>query len=279
MSELKRAVVLGGGGVTGIAWEVGVLAGLVSAGVDLSADVVLGTSAGAFVGVALASGADLEQVYARQQAPAVDESAVKVPRLLFSAWTWAVLRGFRDPVRVGAAFGVVARRFTAQVSAEERRQTVRSRLGTDDWPAALQVTALDARSGQLRVFDASCGHALVDVVGASGAVPGLSPIVTFGGRDWIDGGMVSSANATLAAGYDRVLVIAPLAKGYGGLPSVTDDVGELRQSATVELIVPDAAATRAIGPNRYDPVRRGPAAAAGRDQGQQAAARVAQLLA
>lgn len=42
-----RALVLGGGGVTGIAWQVGVLAGLHSAGVDLSgADAVIGTSAG-----------------------------------------------------------------------------------------------------------------------------------------------------------------------------------------------------------------------------------------
>src|SRR5271163_633432 len=66
-----RAIVLGGGGVTGIAWEIGVLAGLLDAGVDLAADAVFGTSAGSFVGAALAAGADIEQLYAAQQAPAV----------------------------------------------------------------------------------------------------------------------------------------------------------------------------------------------------------------
>ena len=52
VAKRGRAIVLGGGGVTGIAWEVRVLAGLRSAGVDLNADAVFGTSAGSFVGVA-----------------------------------------------------------------------------------------------------------------------------------------------------------------------------------------------------------------------------------
>ena len=46
-----RALVLGGGGITGIAWEIGLLHGLIEAGVDLTgADLVLGTSAGSVVG-------------------------------------------------------------------------------------------------------------------------------------------------------------------------------------------------------------------------------------
>ena len=51
MSDQRRALVLGGGGITGIAWEIGVLAGLAGAGVDLTgADLVVGTSAGSVVG-------------------------------------------------------------------------------------------------------------------------------------------------------------------------------------------------------------------------------------
>jgi NTE family protein len=278
MAESSRAIVLGGGGVTGIAWEVGVLAGLHAAGIDLSADAVVGTSAGAFVGVALAGGADLEALYAVQQEPAEHESATRVPRRLALAWIWAFVRGRRDPEKIGAAFGSVARRFTPLVTAEERRRTVAARLGTDRWPPALRVTAIDAGTGALHVFDHTSGHALTDAVSASGAVPGISPIVTFGGRPWIDGGMVSSANALLAGGYERVLVIAPIAKGYGAVPSVAQDVETLRRTAAVELIVPDAAALDAIGPNRYDPARRPAAAAAGRDQGREAAGRVQRLL-
>ena len=100
------AIVLGGGGVTGIAWEIGVLAGLLAAGTGLAADAVFGTSAGSFVGAALAAGADIEQLYAAQQAPAVDESTTRASRTLTAAWGWAFLRGRGNPERVGA--GVLA---------------------------------------------------------------------------------------------------------------------------------------------------------------------------
>ncbi|MER7155387.1 patatin-like phospholipase family protein, partial [Streptomyces lydicus] len=62
------ALVLGGGGLTGIGWEVGVLAGLADAGIDLAdADVVIGTSAGSIVGAHLASRRrSLEELYEHQ---------------------------------------------------------------------------------------------------------------------------------------------------------------------------------------------------------------------
>jgi len=91
------------------------------------------------------------------------------------------------------------------VSRAARRAVVRARLVTTDWPAALQVTALDADTGELHVFDACCGVSLVDAVAASGAVPGVWPLERFAGRFWIDGGMVSAANAHLARGYDPAM--------------------------------------------------------------------------
>jgi NTE family protein len=58
---VSRALVLGGGGVTGVAWEIGLLAGLAEAGVDLrDADLVVGTSAGASVAAQITSGTGLE---------------------------------------------------------------------------------------------------------------------------------------------------------------------------------------------------------------------------
>ena len=51
---MSRALVLGGGGLTGIAWETGVLVGLAESGVDVTGwDAVIGTSAGAVVGARL----------------------------------------------------------------------------------------------------------------------------------------------------------------------------------------------------------------------------------
>ena len=56
---MSKALVLGGGGPVGIAWETGLLAGLKDGGVDVSdADWILGTSAGSFVGAHLAIGRD-----------------------------------------------------------------------------------------------------------------------------------------------------------------------------------------------------------------------------
>ncbi len=63
----QRALVLGGGGVTGVAWEIGLLAGLADRGIQLEvADLLVGTSAGAVVGAQLAWGADLAQLYQDQ---------------------------------------------------------------------------------------------------------------------------------------------------------------------------------------------------------------------
>ena len=71
MSDQRTALVLGGGGITGIAWEIGVLAGLAEAGVDLTgADLVVGTSAGSVVGAQITSGAPLEDNRWRACTPA-----------------------------------------------------------------------------------------------------------------------------------------------------------------------------------------------------------------
>jgi NTE family protein len=266
-----RAIVLGGGGVTGIAWEIGVLVGLADGGADLHADAVFGTSAGAFVGAALASGADLETLFAAQQREAHDEPVVRLPKRVFAAWVWAYIRGSRNPQRTGARLGAIARRRRPIIPPEQRRRTVESRLTTSDWPEALRVTAINAVTGELRVFERSDGASLVDAVSASGAVPGISPPVEIDGQLWIDGGMVSPANARLAEGFDEVLVIAPMTRGPGGLPSAEQDAKALSSRASVQLIAPDEASKTAIGPNIYDASRRAEAATAGRAQGAAAA--------
>jgi NTE family protein len=272
----ERAIVLGGGGVTGMAWEVGVLAGLQAAGADLNADAVFGTSAGSFVGVALASG-NLDKMYAAQQAPAPYERNAVVSKRLFAAWAWAVIRGLGRAERVGAGFGRVARRFTPLVSEAQRKYAVDGRLVTAEWPDNLHVAVTDAKTGVLQAFDRSSGHSLIDVVSASGAVPGISPAVRLGDREWIDGGMVSSANAQLADGYARILILAPLPRGHGGIPSVAKDANFLQRSARVELIVPDSHSVAAIGSNIYDPDRRGDVVAAASRQGMLEAPRIAAL--
>src|ERR1700744_1531192 len=92
----RRALVLGGGGVTGIAWETGLIAGLAGLGIDLAAaDVIIGTSAGSLVGTDIACGQDLEALYQAQLAPPAPEPAARIGwdfigRLL---WGGATSRG------------------------------------------------------------------------------------------------------------------------------------------------------------------------------------------
>ena len=81
------------------------------------------------------------------------------------------------------------------------------------------MTAVDARTGEFAVFDSAGDASLVDAVGASCAVPGLWPPVTIGERRFMDGGMRTVANADLAHGYERVVIVAPVAVGIGFMAS------------------------------------------------------------
>jgi NTE family protein len=274
----SRALVLGGGGVTGIAWEIGLLAGLRAAGVDLStADAVIGTSAGAFVGVALTSGHDLERLFTAQSEPTDSEVPAVASEEVLAAWYEAFATGGTDPQKVGAGFGRIGKAHPAPVPLAVRRAVVRGRLTTTEWPPSLRVTAIDADTGLLHVFDASSDVSLLEAVSASGAVPGVWPLERFAGRSWVDGGMVSAANARLAEGYERVVVIAPLPDGYGAIPGAAQDVAAMSTRTRAMLVAPDQESVAAVGPNIDDPARRGPAATAGRAQGTRLAAILANL--
>jgi NTE family protein len=263
----SKALVLGGGGITGIAWEIGILAGLAEFGVDLTdADLVVGTSAGSVVGVDIRSGATLTELFSRQVAPPVNEIYAKIgwPQLLRYARAMAFTR---KPEVARRRIGALALR-TETESEESRRKVIESRLPVREWPAGkLQVTAVDAESGEFTVFDAGSGVSVVDAVGASCAVPAVWPPVTIGGRRYIDGGMRSGTNADLAAGYERVVVIAPLARGFGALEGLDTQLRKLTdQGVKVAAVTPDKAALASFGRNVLDPARRPDAARAGHGQ-------------
>ena len=256
---------LGAGGEAGIAWEVGLLAGLAGRGVDLTpADLVVGTSAGAGVAARINSGVSLAALYETQLAPADGEIVTRFGPRTMAKFLWAVAPARRDPVRARVRLGRMAVRSRTEPAAE-RRAVVAARLGTHDWPAGnLLITAVDADTGEFTTFDSGSGVDLIDAVGASCAVPGVWPPVTINGRRWMDGGMRSPANADLAAGYDRVVVVAPITRGLKPLPSVTDQVAELARSCqAVALLAPDAASVAAFGRNLLDPRTRAPSARAG----------------
>ena len=269
MSAQRTALVLGGGGITGIAWEVGVLAGLAEAGVDLSgADLVVGTSAGSVVGAQLTSGADLEALFARQLEPPTGEKAARMTRAALARYAWAVLRSRGNDVafrrRVGA-LALAAEQAGLTPTEQERLDVIGSRLADLEWPDRdLRVTAVDARTGEFRVLERTSGVPLLQAVAASCAVPGVYPPVTIDGRRYVDGGMRSAANADLAEGYDRLVVLAPVPRGVGPLSSVDAQVTGM--VARVAVVSPDGASRRAIGRNVLDPAARAGSARAGRAQ-------------
>jgi NTE family protein len=280
MSGQRTALVLGGGGITGIAWEVGVLAGLAEAGVDLgSADLVVGTSAGSVVGAQLTSGTPLEDLYARQLEPPVQERVARMTRAVLARYALAMLRARRDDVAFRRRVGELARRVAdagLTPTEEERRAAVASRLPSTVWPERpFVVTAVDAESGEFTTFTRDSGVELVAAVGASCAVPGVYPPVTIDGRRYVDGGMRSGTNADLADGCDRVVVLAPIPRGIGPMAGVDAQVSGL--VSRVAVVSPDRASRAAIGKNVLDPAAREPSARAGRAQAAAVAARVADV--
>lgn len=265
------ALVLGGGGLTGIAWEIGLLAGLLDAGVDLTtADLIIGTSAGSVVGTLVATGGDIEELYERQLEPSGSEIAARMGTATLLRWGFAAVTS-RSPERFRSKVGALARR-TPTMPEEERRQVIASRLPVHEWPARrLVVTAVDALTGELAPFDRASGVPLVDAVAASCAVPGVWPPVTVNGRLYIDGGVRSTANVDLASGCDRIVVLAPIPRGAGPMPGVSSQVARLGDSARVAVVAPNQSARAAFGRNVLDPARRAPAARAGRAQAADAA--------
>jgi NTE family protein len=209
---IEQALVLGGGGVAGVAWMTGLIAGLAETGQDVTgADLVIGTSAGATVAAQLGSGLGLDELFARQTDPALQaaEIIVDVDLAKYAEQFGEYLAGATSPEDTLRRVGAFA--LTAQtVPAAERLAVIASRLPSRDWPArSIRLVAVDCESGQMRVFDGQSGVSLIDAVAASCAVPGIWPPVAIDGRRYMDGGVRSSDNADLADGAARIVVVSP----------------------------------------------------------------------
>lgn len=263
----KRALVLGGGGLAGTGWLAGVLYGLAEAGTDWAdADVVIGTSAGSVVATQLLAFGTAKEVYDRQLEEPSGELPAQLSRGVTFRFVWAALTS-RSPEALGRKLGRMA--LTARTASEEaRRKVIESRLVSTAWPErALRIAAVDTATGELRAFDKDSGVALTDAVAASCAVPGVWPTWPALGRRWTDGGVHSPANAHLADGYERVVVLAPLTRAGGAIASpAAQAAGLVARGADVALVTPSPAAQEAMGRNALDPATRAKAARAGREQ-------------
>lgn len=269
-----QGLVLGGGGVAGVAWMTGLLTGLADHGQDLTgADLLVGTSAGSVVAAQVTSGVALAELYARQADPArqTREIPVEVDFEKFAAEFGGAVTGAATPAEVRRAVSRLA--LTAETVPEaDRRAVVAERLPVHEWPEQrVVIVAVDASTGEPRRFDRASGVPLVDAVAASCAVPGIWPAVTIEGKRYVDGGVRSADNADYATGCTRVTVVSPLGAADSPFPMekpLAEVLADLRAAgAEVALITPDEASVAAIGENPLDPATRTPAAEAGRAQG------------
>ena len=292
------ALVLGGGGAAGNACEIGVIAGLAEAGLNMAeaADLVVGTSAGATAAAQVRSGIPASELLASVLSPPVRPVGQnrEGPPSLPMATVFERMRAIgtsatsaADLRRAMGAFGLESDSILGP-GAGQRRATVAARLPRPEWPdKPMIVVAVDAHTGELAAFDRDSGVDLVDAVTASTALPGLVPTVSINGARYIDGGVRSSDNADLASGYANVVVLSPLGGRTGTPPEgqfeglrrppewgvdLASQVKALRkQGSRVEVITPDADSRAAMGTNQMDPATRIPAARAGFAQGKQEA--------
>lgn len=268
-SDESRALVLGGGGVTGIAWLTGLVLGLTERGLDLgSVDRFIGTSAGATVAAQLTSGLSPAELFERQVDPEKQVTEIQ-PDLSAFLEMIPLLAGERDPVERRRRAGELALE-ARTVDPDARRAVIAARLPSREWPeATLVIVAVDALTGEARAFDRHAGADLVDVVAASCAVPGVWPAVRIQGRAYIDGGTASPENAGYAAGFASVLVLAPLGRRESGLTDGLErEVRLLEEGGSrVSVLTPDEEARSAMGGNALDPAKREAAARAGLRQG------------
>ena len=269
-------MVLGGGGLAGIAWETGVLATLLDQGIRVDvADLVVGTSAGSVTGAALRFGVVDQLLAAQLRGDDPAEKALEESELAsfspdtFTAMLTAAAAGAGGQQEARARLGAEASAAGRELSEDDWVATIRDLLPARDWPAwPFQVTAVNADDGAFTVFEESSGVELARAVAASCSVPGAWPPVTIDGRPYMDGGTRSASNADLAAGYGKVLVLscAPEDPESPFGPSLPQVLRRLEGSTDTFLIEADAPSLAAFGSNVLLGSTRRPAAAAGQRQ-------------
>jgi NTE family protein len=249
MTAPSRALVLSGAGNAGAAWLAGIVSALQQQGADLGdADLIVGTSGGARVGAQIATGAldRAVEMYRRSDVPAVKVFATLPQFVAASMGIVAEAPDEQEAARRIAALGPLGARLA---SGDERRRTVAAQLPVRQWPSRrLLVAAVDAESGARVAFDAHSGADLVDAVTASGALPGIYPLVTVNGRQYADGAAHSLYSADLAAGHDVVLVLTPVPLNDYLRARLDAEVKALGP-ATVHVVTADERSLAAIGPD------------------------------
>ncbi len=237
-SSRRRALCLCGGGATGAAYEIGVLAALESALPGFSVqqfDIIIGTSAGSLVAALLAAGVPIQRLY---RAVVDNDEFFRIERkdiyqVDWRDFAWKLGRMGKAAARVGhrllrdplhtlgeADLGVLAAALPdGMFSLSGYIEWVDRFMARNGLPRhfdqlgpALMIPTNDLDTGHREVFgrgwriDAS----IPEAIGASSAIPLFFSPVRIHGRDYVDGGTGRVAHVDLAAGATHVLAINPV---------------------------------------------------------------------
>ena len=293
---LDRTLVLGGGGEYYVAWYCGFFHGLLELGVDPAgmAEMVVGTSAGAYAGSALTSGhfgrmreefdffGHFPALFAKL-APVTSPNASqqRAQEINFS-----VKDGSQETIRT---IGHAALASDNHVNGDsvERLAWLLTGDSRTDWPVAkMFTTANDCYTGERLVVhqDVARKNAipLAHAAGASSSLPGIIGPTLLGQRYCMDGGISKTwAHTDLVAGSKRALVVT-LTNGYEGslLSGIPHDINK-------EIAALEATGTKAMliiagtppGVNLLDPKQIEPALKAGYERAKTEAPKIAAFFA
>ena len=287
---LDRTLVLGGGGEYYVAWYCGFFHGLYELNVDLDiAEMVVGTSAGAYAGSTLTSGR-----FKRLRAefdffghfPTLFAKVAPVTRPNLSQRraqeiNFGVKDGSPASIRaIGRA--ALAADNHLNGSGVERLAGLLTGDSRTDWPVArMYTTANDCYTGERLVVGQAAarknGIPLAHAAAASSSLPGLIGPTLLGQRYCMDGGIARTwAHTDVVAGSKRALVIT-LTNGHegsllSGIPhNVHDEMKSMEATGTKGMLI--IAGTPA-GVNLLDPGQITPALRAGYERARIEAPRI-----
>jgi len=206
----RLGLALGGGGARGFA-HLGILAWLDEHRIPV--DVVGGTSMGALIGGAFATGMTPAEI--RALVDAIDWAAVLAPETPYPSKTFRRkqdTRAYPSQLRFGVRHGV---KLPTGLSPAQPIELLFARVAApftedadfDAFPTPFRCVSTDMNSAEAVIFD---GGSLATALRATMAMPGLFPPVEIGGHRLVDGGLLNNlpADVVRATGLaDRIVAV------------------------------------------------------------------------
>lgn len=291
-ADMRVALVLGGGGLTGTAFHAGVLTALATHGWDArTADVIVGTSAGSTATALLRAGFPPADYVARMTGAPVSAEGARVLDRIGRVPTPPKRRaGVRRPASPALMRAIARRPWAFPVGVAAAALLPAGTIDIDEvnpgfgplfhrWPdRPTWITAVNLQTGRRAVFGRDTTATIPEAVSASCAIPGYFRPVLIDGVPYVDGGAHSIHNADLVADgtYDLVIVSAPLSTAdrisaeVGAVPrgvvrrQLDREIRDCRRAGARTLVFsPDRRMRGLMGLNSMDITKRAVVAEAG----------------